>query len=224
LNEDLYQLPSSWEWVKIKDIAILSSGNPAPQGKQYFENGVFPFVRVRDMGQLNQNVYLNNTKDCVNEKATKKMNLFQKGTILFTKSGMSTLLNQRAILGRDMYVVSHIGAVFPLKQILSEWLYYWLRIVDFRSFIHATTLPSLKLSTVKDFNVPLAPISEQKRIIAKIEALFAESKTARENLDNVPIFLRRFRQSVLTKAFIGQLNSSKTITNSKELPDRKSVV
>jgi type I restriction enzyme S subunit len=189
----------------MKEIAFLGAGNPAPQGEEHFENGTYPFVRVRDMGELRNDVYIYDTNDHVNEKAIRKMKLFPKGTVLFTKSGMSTLLNQRAILGKDMYVVSHIGTVSPLSEIQSEWFYYWLRTVGFESLIHATTLPSLKLSTVNEIAVPLAPLNEQRRVVAKVEALFAESKTAREALDKIPAILRRFRQSILAKAFRGEL-------------------
>jgi type I restriction enzyme, S subunit len=53
--------------------------------------------------------------------------------------------------------------------------------------------------------IPLAPLAEQRRIIARIEALFQESRRAREALDRVSALITRFRQSVLTAAFRGDL-------------------
>jgi type I restriction enzyme S subunit len=97
------------------------------------------------MGGLGNKVYLKNTKDYINSKAVIKMKLFPKGSVLFTKSGMSLLLNQRAILARDMYIVSHIGVSIPLGEILSEWIFYYLKIFDLKTLAHATTLPSLQL-------------------------------------------------------------------------------
>jgi type I restriction enzyme S subunit len=84
----------------------------------------------------------------------------------------------------------------------------------FRTGIFAAQVLEKKLGTavqhfvqkrMKVSKVPLAPINEQKRIVAKVESLFVESKTVREALDKVPVLLRRFRQSVLAKAFTGQL-------------------
>jgi len=51
----------------------------------------------------------------------------------------------------------------------------------------------------------LPPLPEQLRLSDKIERLFAESRTAREALAQVPALLKRFRQSVLAKAFRGEL-------------------
>ena len=114
-------LPKGWVWAKLGEISNLQAGNPAPQGEEFFENGVLPFVRVQDMGALGNKVYLKNTKDYINSKAVIKMKLFPKGSVLFTKSGMSLLLNQRAILARDMYIVSHIGVSIPLAPIFAEF-------------------------------------------------------------------------------------------------------
>jgi type I restriction enzyme S subunit len=54
-------------------------------------------------------------------------------------------------------------------------------------------------------SIPLPPLPEQRRIVEKIERLLEQSRTAREALDRIPSLLKRFRQSVLTKAFRGEL-------------------
>ena len=97
--------PKGWASTALENVCELVAGNPAPQGEQYFENGAFHFARVQDMGRLGENVYLRRTKDRINERAISKLRLFPKGCVLFTKSGASTLNNQRAILGQDSYVV-----------------------------------------------------------------------------------------------------------------------
>lgn len=192
------ELIHGWEQIKLEDIAFLTTGNSAPQGKEFFEKGKFPFVRVYDMGRSRSNVYMMDTRDKINNLAANKMKLFPKGSVLFTKSGMSILLNQRAILGRDMYVVSHIGVAIPHEKIISEFLYYWLRTVDFRELTHATTLPSLQISKVKNLQMPLPPFNEQKRIVSKIEELFKENKTTRESLDKVSKIMKKFKQSMIS--------------------------
>ncbi len=52
---------------------------------------------------------------------------------------------------------------------------------------------------------PCAPLNEQRRIVAKIEALTQRSRRAKEALDAIPPLLERFRQSVLASAFRGDL-------------------
>lgn len=53
----------------------------------------------------------------------------------------------------------------------------------------------------------LPPLNEQRRIVAKIEALMARSRRAKEALDAIPPLLERFRQSVLAAAFRGDLTA-----------------
>lgn len=211
-------LPKGWIWTKLGDISSLEAGNPAPQGKEYFENGVFPFVRVQDMGRIGNNIYLHDTKDHLNNKAVQKnMKLFPSGAILFTKSGMSILLNQRAILARDMYVVSHIGIAFPLGEIPSQLLYYWLKTIDFKTMTHATTLPSLQLSKVNEMSFPLPPLPEENRIVTKIEELFTKLDAGVEALKKIKAELKRYRQSVLKSAFEGKLTEEWRAIHKREL-------
>ena len=49
------------------------------------------------------------------------------------------------------------------------------------------------------------PLPEQQRLIEKVERLLEQSRTAREALDRIPALLKRFRQTVLAKAFRGEL-------------------
>jgi len=53
--------------------------------------------------------------------------------------------------------------------------------------------------------IPIPPLPEQKRIVAKVEELLAEVNKARERLTKVPPILKRFRQSVLAAACSGRL-------------------
>lgn len=198
-------LPDGWRWSTLGEVADVLAGNPAPQGEEFFSDGKYPFVRVQDMGRLSGATRISATNDYINDKAVKRLRLFPKGSVLFTKSGASTLLNQRAMLGSDMYVVSHIAAAIPKDDILSEWLYYWLRTVDFAQLAHATTLPSLPLSKAKGIPVPVAPLDQQKRIVAEIEKQFSRLDEAVANLKRVKANLKRYKAAVLKAAVEGRL-------------------
>jgi hypothetical protein len=56
-------------------------------------------------------------------------------------------------------------------------------------------------------DLPLPPLAEQKRIVAKVEALLARVNAARQRLAKVPAILKRFRQSVLAAACSGRLTA-----------------
>ncbi len=71
----------------------------------------------------------------------------------------------------------------------------------------AGNMPKINGKTLKALPVPLAPQNEQRRIVAKIEALQDRSRRAREALEAVPPLLEKFRQSVLAAAFRGDLTA-----------------
>lgn len=194
-----------WPWATLDEVATVTAGNPAPQGAEFFEGGSRPFVRVQDLGRLNGAAHLTETADLVNDRAAGTLKLFPKGSVLFTKSGASLLLNQRAILGRDMHVVSHIGVAVPGPRITSEWLYYWLRTIDFADIAHGANMPSLPLARVKQVRLPVPPVPEQRRRVAEIEKQFSRLDEAVANLKRGKANLKRYKAAVLKAAVEGRL-------------------
>ena len=71
-----------------------------------------------------------------------------------------------------------------------------------------------KLSSVP---IPLPPIAEQKRIVAKLEEVLACVDAARERLAEKPTILKRFRQSVLAAACSGRLTADWREENRNEV-------
>jgi type I restriction enzyme S subunit len=58
---------------------------------------------------------------------------------------------------------------------------------------------------IEEFDVPIPPLSEQRRIVAKIDSLSAKSKRARDHLDHVPRLVEKYKQAILAAAFRGDL-------------------
>jgi len=164
---ELESLPEGWEIRSLGEVAEIKAGNPAPQTEKYFENGNIPFVRVQDLGRYGKTSFLTEVKDKVNSVAITecKLKIFPEGTVLLPKSGMSTLLNHRAILAKNACVVSHLAAIIPQKNALSEYLYYFLCTLDSSRIAQRTTLPSIKLKTLSNLEIPIPPLEEQKKIV-----------------------------------------------------------
>jgi len=119
-----------WEMKKLGDLANVSSGNSAPQNKELFKNGSFPFIRTSDVGKIKKG-FINSCVDYLNEEGIKKLKLLKKGTILFPKSGASTFLNHRVMMLIDAYVSSHLATIKAKNvEIYDEYLLYYLITVD----------------------------------------------------------------------------------------------
>lgn len=156
--------------VELGDVANISSGDSAPQEPDLFKDGTFPFFRTSDVGNVHLSDNLISTRDYLNEEGVKRLKLFKKGTILFPKSGASTFLNHRVMMGVDGYVSSHLATIKANNEkVLDKFIYYLLVKIDAKSLTPDQAYPSLKISDVSKIKIPLPPLDVQKEIVEQIE-------------------------------------------------------
>ena len=160
--------------VMLGEVSEVKAGNSAPQDEVFFENGCYPFVRTSDVGAIKVG-RLTSARDLLNEKGIKKLKLFKKGTVLFPKSGASTFLNHRVILSMDAYVSSHLATIKANNEyLLDDYIWYYLQTIDAAQLVADSAYPSLQANTIKEITIPLPSFSEQKRIVAKLDAAFSK--------------------------------------------------
>ena len=100
------------------------------------------------------------------------------GAVLFPKSGAAIATNNRALLTADGYMVSHLMALEPKERVSSEWIYHLLCRVDMMDYADNTGYPSLKKSVVERIEIPLPPLDEQRRIVARLNERMAAAERA----------------------------------------------
>jgi type I restriction enzyme S subunit len=108
---------------------------------------------------------------------------------------------------RGAYNVALTKVIIP-KQINRGFIYYLLK-----SPLFQRAITSFERSAQDGFNkddlqkiiIPLAPLNEQKRIVAKLDELLPKIEACRQRLEKIPTILKRFRQSVLAAAVSGTL-------------------
>ncbi len=107
-------------------------------------------------------------------------------------------------IGRDVY------AYEPSKQLLYPFVMRALANTVNAVIREARgDIPGLSKEHITDHTVPLPPQAEQKRIVAKLDALNAKSARARTELARIETLVSRYKQAVLSKAFSGELSRSK---------------
>jgi type I restriction enzyme S subunit len=208
LQEIFDKAKKKWGVRKLGEISNVFAGSSAPQGEKYFENGKYPFVRVQDLARHGKTKNLVEVKYKVNNLALKdyRLVLAKRGTILFPKSGAAIFTNSRAILGIDAYIVGHLAAIDPDPFVaLIDWVFYFLCQFDMSKLTKTTALPSLKLSQVKEIQLPLPPLSEQKRIVAYLDDLREKVEKLKQLRQKQLEELNELKNSVLDKDFKGEL-------------------
>ena len=86
-----------------------------------------------------------------------------------------------------------------------QFLMHALRNLDLANLDTSTAIPGLNRNDVYSEEIPLPPITEQKRIVAKLEGLLTRVNTTKGRLAKVSVILKRFRQAVLAAACSGRL-------------------
>ncbi len=190
-----------WEEKTLGDICLIGAGNSAPQDKDLFENGIYPFFRTADVGKIHFGK-INSSEDLLNEKGIKGLKLFKKGTILIPKSGASTFLNHRVKMEVDGFVVSHLATVKGRENVVNDdFLLYYLLTIKVQDLIQDQNYPSVNLPIISNIKIMLPPLPEQERIVAKLdeafEAIDKVKANAEQNLNNA----KELFESALNKAF-----------------------
>jgi type I restriction enzyme, S subunit len=133
----------------------------------------------------------------------------QRGDVLITTE--APLGNIAQIPDERRYILSQrVILLKPRKEVIeSDFLALQMRSGRFQSLLDAnrsgTTATGIRQSRLVELPVHVPPLNEQRRIVAKLEALQSRSRRAREALDAVPPLLEKLRQSILAAAFRGDL-------------------
>lgn len=107
----------------------------------------------------------------------------------------------------------------PAKGISNEYLFYYLKFIRHEANARATgtTFKELSGSAFAILPFPLAPTTEQRRIVAKVEELFSELDAGVANLKQARAQLAVYRQALLKHAFEGRLTAAWRTTHAAEL-------
>ena len=158
---------NTYPLFRLGDVAEVVAGDPAPQDPEAFASDGPLFVRMQDVGRHHHNSALSTSAARLSPKWLEetRLRLFPKDSVLIPKSGASVNLNHRAKLATDAYVVSHLAVVTPNRdKIDPDYLYWWSVRYDPRAQAQVTSLPSIRLATLKAAEVSLPPLDEQRRI------------------------------------------------------------
>ena len=103
----------------------------------------------------------------------------------------------------------------PRDGISREFMAYFLRTPKVVEYANQRTrgiqLPRLPVGDLLSMEIPVPPLAEQRRIVHKIDELFQELRTVREALERISSLMKQFRQSVLAKAYRGELADGRRI-------------
>jgi type I restriction enzyme S subunit len=202
-------LPRGWANVTIQDVCFLNPGLPlrlSPDADVSF----VPMAAASEVGQITSR-HIRKFRE-----VAKGYTPFVNDDVLWAKI-TPCMENGKSAIASDLTNGTGFGSTefFVLRSngsILPEFLHRFIRQKRFRTAARKTMNSAVGQARVpKSFllssPIPLPPLAEQRRIVARLEALEARSRRARALLAEVPAQLAQARQSLLAAAFRGDLTA-----------------
>lgn len=203
--------PDRWERTTIEDL--VESGSPIiygilQPGDDIAPNGV-PYVRPTEI--QGDRIILDQLRHTTEEIAERyRRASLRRGDVLISIVGT---IGKVAIVPSELEganITQSPARVRVDPRLTSpEFMAWMLRSPQLRKQYDkvrlGTGVPRLNIAHVRALDSGLPPLNEQRRIVEKIDALFAHSKKANESLDRIPALLEKLKKSILAAAFRGDL-------------------
>lgn len=204
-EEQPYKVPENWVWVRLGAVCFFENGYAFKSDKFSSEKGI-PVIRISNIKE--NNVELDDCIKTLEENIDEKF-IVHQGDLLIAMSGATTGKNGVYMSANIAYLNQRVGNIkVKNKELLIE---------KFRNFYIANmqneilntayggAQPNISSQKMSVMTFPLPPLSEQQRIVERIEELFAKLDEAKERLQEVADSFAVRKAAILHKAFTGEL-------------------
>ncbi|MCB1234046.1 MAG: restriction endonuclease subunit S, partial [Verrucomicrobiae bacterium] len=167
----MIELPPNWKSVKLGQLCEMTSGGTPSRKITSNFGGKIPWVKS---GELTGKTIFE-TEEYISKEGLRNSSakIFPKGTILVALYGAT--IGKLAFLGVDAATNQAICGIFQNTAYSPSYLYYFLFFERPRLIKKGIggAQPNISQTILKELVIPLPPLPEQHRIVAKIEALFS---------------------------------------------------
>lgn len=211
-GEKPFEIPESWKWVRLGEIATVLGGKRIPAGRKLTtENTGHIYIRVSDM----------------------KDDFVSTNNLMYVPHDIYSTISKYIINKEDIYItvagtIGRVGKIPPelnganltenadrlvFSVIDQNWFIDCLKSSAVQSQITNVTTkvgqPKLAIKRIQELTIPLPPLAEQKRIVAKIEELLPYVERYEAAYNKLQQLNKRFpddlQKSVLQLAIQGRL-------------------
>ena len=170
-DEIPFEIPDNWKWVRIQELIEkdLGGGTPSKAVSEYWDNGNIPWASVKDFSAA-EGGYLVDTIDHITQEGLENSsaNLAdEKSIVICMRMGLGKI----ARVAKPMAINQDLRAIWLNKAVLEDYfvLFYSTLRIEGRGM----TVAGIRKDELMSMVFPLPSISEQKRIVEKIQQVMS---------------------------------------------------
>ena len=196
-----------WATKRLQDICGLQNGF-AFKSELFKPEGI-PVLRISSIQDEqvcdNRPVFA----DPSDYKENLQKYLVNEGDLLIAMSGATTGKIGFNRTGRQFLLNQRVGKFQPRPQLDIKYLFYFLstKVEENLEISAGSAQPNLSTKQINDFLIPLPPLNEQRAIVHTLERFDTETKRLKSNYQRKLTALSELKQSILQKAFSGELTA-----------------
>ena len=169
-----FEIPDSWEWVRLGTITNYG------QCKSIGAKSILPDTWLLDLEEIEKDTgRLLARRTAAEKKSSSSKHVFCRGMVLYSK--LRTYLNKVLVADMDGVCTSEIVPISVVDGVCPEYLclaltsQYFLQYTASRGY--GVKMPRVGTNDMRSALIPLPPLNEQKRIVKRVEALKATTRT-----------------------------------------------
>ena len=169
-----FDLPKGWAWCRFRELGVLTGGHTPSMRNPKFWGGDVLWVTSKDMKRK----FIDDTGAKITKLGAEELTMLKPGAVLMcTRSGILRRTFPVAIATKELTINQDQRALTPFVVEMSEYVYMVLCafepmiLADYRKT--GTTVESIIWEKFIDMPIPLPPLAEQRRVVAKVKEMLA---------------------------------------------------
>ena len=205
MTEGPYTLPKGWRWVRLGEVCIINPRRPRIQREPNTPTTFIPMSAIDD-----ESGTIGAAEERPFEQVRKGYTYFEENDILFAKI-TPCMENGKAAIARGLldgigFGSTEFHVLRPNSSVVPEWIWLFIRRERFRedakrSFRGGVGQQRVPQEFLERYLIPLPPLEEQRRIVARIEELMGRVREAQRLREEARNEAERLWQAILAQTF-----------------------
>ncbi len=194
--------PEGWLVSNLDSVSISVTGKTPPTTDEKNWGGQIPFITP---SQIKINGHIVAPERYVTDKAAEKTPILPSGSILIVCIGT---IGKVGLLEKESAFNQQINALIPTAAVKKEFLFMWAQTLH--TWLNKTSSAVVNAAIINKSRLcsapcPVPPIEEQTEIVRRVEQLFSYADQVEQQVKNAQARVNQLTQSILAKAFRGEL-------------------